>query len=609
MGCAIGSLRPQDDAQVTVSLVSDVTGTQPLAATVSAGGDSNKSNDSAATTFKVDPNVDIGIGALPVQSRVRVSSTVDYVFSLVTATQSVASATARVSSDAPASIVAATPSQGSCTPAGAEFLCTFGALPANAEVTVAVRLRGEQSGFSVVTIVATAGGDVDPGNSTGSTILNVDGPGNVSVAAAPASVTTAVGTIFDLPTIRLTAITQTENVRLNFTIPASFTVESALAEGAPCAVNAGSIACSFGTLPAGANRGVNLRLRANQSGEFSAGVNATAEYDSDTSNNSMSIAITVNAVPPPNPTPIGTGNVSITAAQGSLTTAVGAAFDLPTITLTAIAQTADVRVNWSIPASFTVDSALAGGAPCAVNAGAIVCSFGTLPAGTTRSVNVRLRASASGAFAAGVNATAEYDSDTSNNSTSIGITVNTVPSPNPIPTPTGNVSVAAAQGSMTATVGTAFDLPRSTDGDPQTAEVRVSLSIPASFTVESALADGAPCTVGSGTIICSLGTLPAGTTRSVNVRLRASQSGAFAAGVNATAEFDLDGSNNSTSIAVIVNAAPPNPVPTPTPSPSPSPSGGGGGGSVDWFALLAMLGLAARVRPVARAGRQRERRY
>ena len=477
VGCAIGSLRPQDDAQVTVSLVSDVTGTQPLAATVSAGGDSNKSNDSAATTFKVDPNVDIGIGALPVQSRVRVGSTVHYVFSLVTATQSVASATARVSSDAPASIVAATPSQGSCTPAGAEFLCTFGALPANAEVTVAVRLRGEQSGFSVVTIVATAGGDVDPGNSTGSTILNVDGPGNVSVAAAPASVTTAVGTVFDLPTIRLTAITQTENVRLNFTIPASFTVESALAEGAPCAVNAGSIACSFGTLPAGANRGVNLRLRANQSGEFSAGVNATAEYDSDTSNNSMSIAITVNAVPPPNPTPIGTGNVSITAAQGSLTTAVGAAFDLPTITLTAIAQTADVRVNWSIPASFTVDSALAGGAPCAVNAGAIVCSFGTLPAGTTRSVNVRLRASASGAFAAGVNATAEYDSDTSNNSTSIGITVNTVPSPDPIPTPTGNVSVAAAQGSMTATVGTAFDLPTiALTAIAQTAEVRVSLT-------------------------------------------------------------------------------------------------------------------------------------
>ena len=607
VGCAIGTLRPQDDALVTVSLVSDVTGSQPLEATVSAAGDSNKSNDNASTTFKVDPNVDIGIGTLPVQSRVRVGSTVDYVFSLVTATQSVASATARVSSTAPATIVTATPSQGSCSPAGAEYVCAFGVLPANAEPTVTVRLRGEQPGFGPVTIVAAAGGDVDPGNSTGSTMLDVDARGNVSIAAAQAGVTTAVGTAFDLPTITLTAITQTVDIRVNLSVPASFTVESALASGAPCAVNAGSIACSFGTLPAGATRGVNLRLRANQSGAFSTGVNATAEDDSDMSNNSTSIAITVNGAPPPNPAP--TGNVSIATAQGNMTATVGAAFDLPTISLTAIAQTADVRVNLTIPASFTVESVLAGGAPCAVNAGSIACSFGTLPAGTTRSVNVRLRANQSGAFSAGVTATAESDSDPGNDSTSIGITVNAVPPPNPIPTPTGNVSVAAAQGSVTATVGTAFDLPTITlTAIAQTADVRINLSVPASLTVENALADGAPCTVSSGSIVCSLGTLPAGTTRSVNLRLRANQSGAFVASVNATAEFDLDATNNSMSIAVIVNAVPPNPDPKPNPIPNPSPSGGGGGGAADWLALLAMLGLAARVRTVTRAGRRRESR-
>ena len=124
---------------------------------------------------------------------------------------------------------------------------------------------------------------------------------------------------------------------------------------------------------------MNLRLRANQSGAFSTGVTATAEDDSDMSNNSTFVAITVNGAPPPNPAP--TGNVSIATAQGSVTAIVGTAFDLPTITLTAIAQTADVRVNLTIPASFTVESALAGGAPCAVNAGSIACSFGTLPTG------------------------------------------------------------------------------------------------------------------------------------------------------------------------------------------------------------------------------------
>ena len=135
-----------------------------------------------------------------------------------------------------------------------------------------------------------------------------------------------------------------------------------------------------------------MRLRANQSGAFSAGVTATAESDSDPGNNSTSIGITVNAVPPPNPIPTPTGNVSVAAAQGSVTATVGAAFDLPTVTLTAIAQTADVRVNLSVPASLTVENALADGAPCTVTSGSIVCSLGTLPAGTTRSVNLRLRA-------------------------------------------------------------------------------------------------------------------------------------------------------------------------------------------------------------------------
>ena len=69
-------------------------------------------------------------------------------------------------------------------------------------------------------------------------------------------------------------------MQVELTVPSAFTVDSVTAQGAPCAVNAGTVRCSFGNLPAASVRGIDLRLRANQAGTFEVTARASAAEDS-----------------------------------------------------------------------------------------------------------------------------------------------------------------------------------------------------------------------------------------------------------------------------------------------------------------------------------------
>ncbi len=158
-----------------------------------------------------------------------------------------------------------------------------------------------------------------------------------------------------------------------------------------------------------------------------------------------------------------------------------------------------------------------------------------------------------------------------------------------------DASISVTNGTLTATVGTALvaSFAVRATGDDASANVSVTVSLPASVTIQSVSANGGTCTSGAGTATCSLGTLAAGDARQVDLNVTPTQAGALALNLQLDSSNDPNSSNDTGTITI--NAA--ETVVTPPPEPpssgggTGSASGGGGGGRVD-LALLALLGTA-----------------
>lgn len=293
VNCAIGTLNPGATTWVRVGLQSDATGTYTLASQAAATGDLDPSNDAATTSLTVQPNLDVSVATAPATPRVRLGATLDYVVTVAAASQPVSGVQASLFVGSGVTILGATPTQGTCTATASSVACDIGALPANGTSTVTVRLRGDAVGSVYASVSATATGDVDGSNGSAGTLVTVEARGDVAVTSSASSPAATVGQTFTLPAVTITAVTTSDDVRATVAIPAAFSIVSATADGAPCSVDAGTVSCAFGTLGAGTRRGINVQLRANQSGSFSVGLQATAADDSDTSNNATSIAVTV----------------------------------------------------------------------------------------------------------------------------------------------------------------------------------------------------------------------------------------------------------------------------------------------------------------------------
>ncbi len=247
--CSIGTLAVGATAVVIVEMVSDNTGTFSLAPRITADGDSDATNNATTVDFIVQPYLDVALQPLPTDPHVRAGSTIDYPVALRSATQPVTGTAVFITVNSGITVLSATPSLGSCEPASSPNVrCTLGDVPANAVATVVLRVRGDVAGQTGLRVDVSANGDADGGNNSGIGTVFVDQRGDVAVQSASASVTATVGTAFDFPRITVSAVTTTDDVRVALAIPSSFSIDSATSDNGPCAVDAGSISCSFGTL-------------------------------------------------------------------------------------------------------------------------------------------------------------------------------------------------------------------------------------------------------------------------------------------------------------------------------------------------------------------------
>jgi hypothetical protein len=125
-------------------------------------------------------------------------------------------------------------------------------------------------------------------------------------------------------------------------------------------------------------------------------------------------------------------------------------------------------------------------------------------------------------------------------------------------------------------------------GDDASNSVSVTATLPTTVTVTSVTVNGGTCTTGAGTATCTLGTLPSGDTRQVDMNLTATESGSLSVSLKLDSANDANASDDTGTITISASG---NPVSTTPPATGGSTSGGGGGGGggrVD-LALLALL--------------------
>ena len=238
----------------------------------------------------------------------------------------------------------------------------------------------------------------------------------------------------------------------------------------------------------------------------------------------------------------------------------------------------DTAVNaslvFALPTGLTV---LPGGigAPCTAGTGVVTCLIGTLPSGGQATVDLQLRAATPGGQDVTVTVTSNsYDTDASNNSASASIAVKPVADLGIALSAPPAALQAGQAASATATV---------TNAGPDAVTIAVANFSAANLTVTAATPNGGSCSVTNGAASCSLGTIAAGTSKTIEVTYTAGSAGA--AQLNGTTSSEAsDGSstNNSAATALTVSAPPSN-------GGGGGGSSGGGGGALGLWGALGLL--------------------
>lgn len=158
-----------------------------------------------------------------------------------------------------------------------------------------------------------------------------------------------------------------------------------------------------------------------------------------------------------------------------------------------------------------------------------------------------------------------------------------------------DASLVISTSSRSGTVGTALIVSFGVraDGDAASANVSVNVTIPSGVTVQSVSANGGTCSNNGGTASCTIGTLPAGDSRQVDLNLTPTAAGTLSLNLAVSSSNDGNAANDTGVITLTATDSSTGPPANPPPSGGTgSQSGGGGGGGRIDLALLAMLAAA-----------------
>ena len=439
-------------------------------------------------------------------------------------------------------------------PGGGTVTCPVGTLAAGATTTVVVFLEPQAPGqVDFAARVAGTGTDPDPANNSGTASTKIDPrPTKLTLALSDTPDPAAAGQpITYTATVTNTDTLPADGLSLSVPAPAGLTFTGA---SAGCTTSAAAVTCALGSLAAGATATVTLTAQPGAAGLYS--VTATL---TDALGGSKAATATTKVAGPPTDIAISIAGAPNPALEGGTVT----------YTITVANQGANaadgVALTAVLPDKMTFEAAAADAGTCTPGTSTPVtvdCTLGSIPAGGSLGVTVKANASTTGDFA--VSATvdsAAVDTNTANNGASTTTTV--VPRVADLSVVINDPGPILVNDSFTLVLNVTNPSVAPADG------VILDIALPSGVALLGFTTNGACTPIGS-TLTCVLGRLNGGSSRGLQLRLRAAAAGplAWSARVSSTTT-DPNTANNATSASVsIVTELPP-----------PPGNGGTGGGA------------------------------
>jgi hypothetical protein len=289
-------------------------------------------------------------------------------------------------------------------------------------------------------------------------------------------------------------------------------------------------------------------------------------------------------------TALARADVAVDADLGSVRQPLNQSFDWQlTIRNTGGLASAGTRAEIALPSAFTIEEAFVSGGTCTSGGGLIECDLDDIAGGSSAAVQLVLRSSAAASHPITVDVSASNETNLANNHGEGTISTQ------------AEVDLSVGlQAPASSAAGTTFNATLSatnrSDLDADTVSLR--LALPDGVTASNATFAGGSCTVGTGSITCSLPALAAGATATGSATLTASTVGSAVLQAQiSSSQIDPVASNDSAAATINVTSAP-------LPVAQSNSSGGGGGGTTGagfLALLLAALGLKNfQRRPAAR---------
>ncbi len=213
---------------------------------------------------------------------------------------------------------------------------------------------------------------------------------------------------------------------------------------------------------------------------------------------------------------------------------------------------AGVVVTDTLPAGVTFVSATGPGGPCGVTASVVTCNVGTMAAGATVAVSIRIIPPAAGDIVNTATVqTTTTDPVSSNNSQTLRTTI--------FPAATvADVSISKTDSADPVSPGAAFTYTITVHnaGPAIATNVVVRDEAPQGITFTSAIASAGNCTTSSGVVTCALGTLAVGQDASITVTAVAGAAGVRTnyATVSATQPDPVPANNTAVQVTTVSTA-------------------------------------------------------
>jgi hypothetical protein len=454
--------------------------------------------------------------------------------------------------------------------------CNLGTMAAGAVVAGQLRVRSDvptNMSFSVGVVPVLS--DDDFTNDFVGLDLSVRLPTDV-VLTAPAT-----QSLFDQrpatlqATIAAFGANSSQDVRVEATLPAGFSISSAVLGPSLCSVIVNRAICFLSVLSPGATAQLTVKYQADAPGVYTGSIAVTPREDTDISNNNRTVTFQV--------APAVSGTLQ---APPSAVLATGLANQVVYTLRTNKYALTDARLDFTWSGNLDELVATAPGAVCAATGTGRSCTFGTIAANSSVSVLVRLRSSVAGVVSVSALLVSPAETAPEDNGAFVNYTfaqsgdlaVNT---DHPVVDATTNQRVQVLfDKNVLATVLDGF---LEIGFDPARVQAPMTLS-------------AGPCTWTTQPVRCVLGSSLTPGTYTENFSFVPTSAGPLQITLRVGARNDFNTANDQLTITVnVVDPASPPPPPPPPPPPS---GGGGGGGSTSWMlaALLLLLWHHRRIR-------------